>query len=253
LDKDLELLIRLQVIDDEISRRDKLLEKLPAEIDLLSSKLDSARAELERFHHALEENNKQRLAKEREVEEHNSAIAKAKGKLNDVKTNEEYKAVLREIDNMTGAISRLEDEQLELMEKVDASRNEEKRLKEKLEEEEREFQRLKAEKEAEIKQKKIERDDAIKKRDELAAQIDGKKLAHYQKVFGQRDGKAVVELNDGFCSACHQAVLPQVALEIRTGTALHTCQHCSRFLYVVKENKPRDNKVSTEGGQTAAG
>lgn len=253
IDKSLELLIKLQKTDNEISRFNELLESIPSEIGSLSESLDAAKEELRRFHDRAEESNKLRLAKEREVEDKTSAIAKSKGKLNDVKTNEEYKAVLKEIDNMQNAISSLEDEQLALMEELEGNKENEKQFGQKVEQEGANFKRLKAEKETEIEGIKKEKEtvEAVKK--EMASQLAKNLLAQYDKTLSMRERKAVVEMKDGYCSACHQTVMPQVALEIRTRAAIHTCQYCDRFLYVAKDGESGNNKKREEGGQTAAG
>ena len=252
-DRDIDALIELQKIDDGISLLDKLLISLPSEIASLSSSLDTAKEEAELFHENLKEADKLRLAKEREVEDKTAAIAKAKGKLNDVKTNTEYKAVLTEIDNIHTAISTLEDEQLTLMETVDGSKAEEKKINLKLEEEDKNFKVLKSEKESEIEKVKTEKEEALSRKKELSSGIESELLREYEKIIATRDRMALSELKDGYCSACHQSVRPQVALEIRTGTMLHTCQHCQRFLFVAKKTESGNNKNGGEGGQTAAG
>lgn len=252
-DKEIDALIELQKIDDGISQLDKLLISLPSEITSLSSSLDTAKKEAELFHENLKEADKLRLAKEREVEDRTAAIAKSRGKLNDVKTNVEYKAVLAEIENIHTAISTLEDEQLALMEEVDGSKAEGKKITIKLEEEEKKFKLLKSENESEIEKVKMEKEAALSRKKELASSIEPELLREYEKIIATRDRKALSELIDGYCTACHTSVLPQLALEIRTGASLHTCHHCQRFLFVAKQAKSGNNINGGKGGQTAAG
>jgi hypothetical protein len=141
---------------------------------------------------------------------------------------------------MEKAISQLEDEQLALMEQLDEDRSKEQEFVKKLKEEETAFKKLKVEKEAEIEQIKSEREGAVTAKSEIASQLEPNKLAQYEKTLIMRDRKAVVELKDGYCSACHQSVMPQMALEIRTSAAVHSCQFCDRFLHVAKEEKPEN-------------
>ncbi len=256
MNKNLELLVELQKMDDEVMRLDALLETLPAEIEQSSDSFKSAKNEHERFINEVKEKNKLRLDKEREVEEKIAGMAKAKTKLPGVKTNEEYKAVLAEIDNMKNGVTRLEDEQINLMEELDGSKEQEKRLKKVVEEEGKKFTNIKTEKEADIEKLRKEKEESEKNRNEFAEQIDQQHLAHYAKIFFAREKKAVVKLlgeeKEGFCSACHQKVIPQIAVEIRTGDQIHTCQHCSRFLYSPNSKKAQNNSVKA-GGQVVAG
>lgn len=242
MDTNLELLVALQEIDSEIGEIENLLETLPREIEQHYKTCKEAKEEEENHRKKVEEAGKLRLQKEGEVELKKEAMAKAKNKLHEIKTNQEYKAALAETENVTKAISRLEDEQLELMEEVDASKDKEKGIKEKVREEESKFAKIKAENDARIEEVKEEKKKYEVQRNEIASKINPQYAAHYNKIFNAREGLAVAELTNGFCSACHQSVMPQVALEIRTGVKIHTCQHCMRFLYTVKEEK----KVTSE-------
>ncbi|GMT42870.1 MAG: hypothetical protein IEMM0002_1281 [bacterium] len=255
MDKDLELLLELQKRDNEIVRFDDLLKALPLEIRQHSASLDAAKNEHDKFLKTVEEKNRLRLAKEREVEEKITGMAKAKTKLPNVKTNAEYKAVLTEIENMKNAVTHLEDEQLTLMEELEESREGEQHLKKKIEEEEINFARLKTGNEAEIKKIEKEKEECQKQRSDLAVRVDPGHLGHYEKLFTARSHKAVVELvgseKENFCSACHQKVMPRLAVEIRSRINLHKCQHCVRFLYFPEPEISNNNR--RVGGQAAAG
>ncbi len=237
MEKNLALLIDLQKADDEITRLESVINAFPALMSQQDTALGKDRAAYEEYKKNLEAVNKARLGKEREVEEKKAAIAKSRMKLNEVKTNQEYHAAQQEIKNMEEAIGRLEDEQLEIMEKLDAAKAEEKGFKEKVAAEEREFAAVKAGKEEAVAEGKAKAETAHAHRKEIAAGVDRPVLSQYDRVFKVRERKAVAELKDGFCSACHQMVLPQLAVEVRTGTRLHTCPHCNRFLYALPDLK----------------
>lgn len=256
MNEDLKILVELQKMDDEVTRLNALLETLPAEIERSSANLKSAKEKHEGFVSEVKEKNKLRLEKEREVEEKIAGMAKAKTKLPAVKTNDEYKAVLAEIDNMKNGVSKLEEEQIGLMEELDGSKEQEGRLSKVVEEETKKFADIKAVKEADIEKLAGEKEDCQKNRDEFAKQADPQRMAHYTKIFLAREKKAVVELlgeeKEGFCSACRQKVTPQIVVEIRAGAKIHTCPHCSRFLYSAGSKKAQNDNVKA-GGQAVAG
>lgn len=237
MDKNLELLIALQDADDGIAAIERRMESFPAQLSQHDAALGSARAEFDEYKKMLDADVKSRLAKEREVEDKKAAIAKSRLKLNDVKTNQEYHAALAEIDNMKKAIEKLEEEQLEIMERVDVEKAREKELKERVAAEEKEFAKFKAEKEAERARLAAEADGFREERKGVAARLEASLLARYERIFKGREGKAVAELKNGFCLACHQMVLPQLAVEVRTGLAIHSCNHCNRFLYPSRDIK----------------
>lgn len=240
MDINLELLVELQNVDNEITQIEALVNAFPDQLSAHSAALATAKAEHDAFRKRLEESNKERLAKEKEVEMKNAGIAKSRIKLSDVKTNQEYTAALAEIENMKAAISKLEEEQLEIMEKLDTAKADEKTLKEKVAVEEKSFAQFKSEKEAELEKVKGEAEKHRAIRAEIAVKIRPDLLAQYDRIFSQRENLAVAKLKDGFCMACHQMVLPQMALEVRTNKAIHKCPHCQRFLYPVLEPKKEE-------------
>ncbi len=256
MNENLKILVQLQKMDDEIMRLSALLEILPSEIEQSSESLKSAKGEHEGFVSEVKDKNKLRLEKEREVEGKIAGMAKAKTKLPEVKTNDEYKAVLAEIENMKNGINQLEEEQINLMEELDESKEQEGRLKGVVGEEEKKFADIKTVKEAEIEKLGKEKEECQKNRNEFAKQVDPQHLAHYTKIFLAREKKAVVELlgeeKEGFCSACRQRVTPQIAVEIRAGAKILTCPHCSRFLYSPDPKKAQNDSMKA-GGQAVAG
>jgi len=241
VDINLELLIELQKVDDEITRIDALAKAFPEQLGIHGAALAAAKNEYDAFRKKLEEANKERLTKEKEVETKSAGIVKARLKLNDVKTNQEYTAALAEIENMKSSISRLEEEQLEIMEKLDTAKSEEKVHKEGVAAEEKSFATFKAEKEAELETLKAEAEQHRAKRSEIAGKIPPALLSHYDRIFIAREHKSVTPLKNGFCMACHTMVLPQLALEVRMGTTIHKCPHCLRYLYPVPE--PREEEA----------
>ncbi|MBI3793647.1 MAG: hypothetical protein HY280_02830 [Nitrospinae bacterium] len=236
MDANLELLIRLQEADDEINRIESLVHSIPEELSQHGAALAAAKDKLAQFHKSVEDAKKERLMKEKDVETKNAGIAKAKLKLNEVKTNQEYNAALAEIDNMKKSVSDLETDQLEIMERLDSAKSEEGKLKELIQKEEAEFAKLKAEKDAYMEKIRAEAGVFRAKRDEITQKLDPVMLGYYDRIMKARDNKAVTGLKNGFCLACFQSVLPQLALEVRLGSAVHNCPHCQRFLYHVHDD-----------------
>jgi predicted nucleic acid-binding Zn-ribbon protein len=242
VDAILEFLIELQETDAEITRLENLIRAVPDELGQHGSALAAAKAGLEAFHKSVEAAKKERLLKEGAVETKTQGIAKAKLKLNEVKTNQEYNAALAEIENMKRAVSKLDDEQLEIMERLESAKADEKALKEQVAREETEFAKLKAEKEALVAKLSAEAKTLAAKRAEIAAKVDPAYLSHYDRIYKVRENKAVAGLKNGYCQACYQSVLPQLALEVRMGTVIHKCPHCLRFLYFVPDEEQETRK-----------
>ena len=114
--KDLEILVKMQAFDDEISERQMLLQTLPEELNTLKTSLEEANRVLTETKHSLEENLKNQKLKELEIKDNIEKMNKYKNQLLTVKTNKEYKALNSEISHLEGKNNEIDDEIIVFME-----------------------------------------------------------------------------------------------------------------------------------------
>ena len=69
------------------------------------------------------------------------------------------------------------------------------------------------------------------KRSQKVEGIDLNIVSIYNRVFGARDGLAVVNLSGNGCGGCGAQVPMQKVTEVRANTGIHHCDVCGRFLY----------------------
>ena len=69
-------------------------------------------------------------------------------------------------------------------------------------------------------------------RDNLIDSIEPDVLKRYNVVRKARRGSAVVPVLGSSCSGCGAVVPPQKIAEIRSNKTSHTCDECSRFLFI---------------------
>ena len=69
-------------------------------------------------------------------------------------------------------------------------------------------------------------------REKITPNIDKRLLASYEKVLKNKDGVAIVQVEDGACGGCHIGLPPQVVSEAKLKENIITCGSCSRILYV---------------------
>ncbi|VAX21198.1 hypothetical protein MNBD_NITROSPINAE04-1505 [hydrothermal vent metagenome] len=236
INPDLEQLALLQKIDQEIARKTDLKDNaLPAEIEELRVSYEKAEELLKKFDEELNSINKKRKDLELKVEETMNSIAKAKKKLPEVKTNVEYRAIIKEQDNFEKKIVRMEDEQLEMMEEIDTKSGERKELEKAESEEKRKFEVNKKEKQEAMAELGKRLTALSAQRDEIITAISPDVYANYSKVSRQRSGIGVAEVVDKSCRACFQMIPPQLDVLIRTTDEIYQCPHCDRYLYHVPE------------------
>ncbi len=238
MNADLGQLIQLQELDLQVVELQKRIQQIPNELEELNSQLSQDEAALAAIQDNGKENDAQRRRLERDVEDLRQKLAKYKTQLMDVKTNQEYQAMLREIDGVERAIQEKEDEVLERMLEADE-------LAEQAAAADRELQTLRqdaAKRQQELKAFTSEADQRIAtlrdERERLSRSVPGELLGDYQKQASkQKNGLAMAEVRNQSCQACHVKVRPQVVAEIRTGK-IHSCDSCGRILYLLAPAKP---------------
>mgnify|MGYP001137920334 CR=1 FL=1 len=226
----LEKLLELQRLDTTIVRLDTEVRVIPQQIQALEARLTEARGSLNQARAKADQIHKDRRAKERELDDATLNIKKKQARLYEIKTNEEYSAVLKEIEVLKQKSSKLEEEILELLERADATAKT-------VAEAEKEFkaaeglcQNERAEKEGQLSQLEQDLIDLRDSRKAQASRLDGVLLQQYTRLVKLR-GVAVVAVKDGSCSGCGIALTPQTHNEVRRNDRMFTCSSCSRIIY----------------------
>ena len=112
MDISFDKLIRLQKIDSEIIGFNALLDSIPPKIEALEADIKAAAAIVSGAKDKLAANQKKRRELEGEVKSIREQASKFKRQLNDVKTNKEYQAGLKEIEDLGVIGSKIEDEMI---------------------------------------------------------------------------------------------------------------------------------------------
>jgi predicted nucleic acid-binding Zn-ribbon protein len=229
---DLQNLMELQVADKEILRLREEVAALPKRVAVIEEKLAATKAKLEKAKTAAKADEAARKKYETAIQDLQGKISKYRDQSLDVKTNEQYKALMHEISFAEQDIRKLEDQVLEGM--LDVELNE-KRLKSA--EAELKAEAAEIEKEKEEARRVTTRDQqelgTLKaRRDTLRSGIGADTLRHYDRVFKLRK-YALAEARDHKCVACQVMLRPQMYNEVRTNQQILICDSCQRILYYV--------------------
>src|SRR5215471_18546687 len=117
---DIENLLRLQEADKEIRRVQDEVAELPKRVAVIEQKLAGTKAQLEKAQAAIKSDEAARRKHEIAITDLRSKISKYRDQSLEVKTNEQYKALLAEIQFAEKEIAATEDKILELMVSADA-------------------------------------------------------------------------------------------------------------------------------------
>jgi uncharacterized protein len=227
---DIEKLLELQVADREIRKLHDEVATLPKRVAVIEEKLAGTKARIEKARAAVKADDASRKKFDATIVDLRSKISKYRDQSLDVKTNEQYKALLHEIQFAEQEIRINEDKILELMVNAEAREKDVKAAEAELksetaaiEKEKEEARRVTAEDE-----KKLSEWNA--KRDGLRGGISPDLLRHYERVSKFR-GSGLSEVRDHKCITCQVMLRPQTYNEVRSGQQVIVCDSCQRILY----------------------
>lgn len=227
---DLEKLISLQQTDAEIARVSDEVAALPKRVAEIEAKLADAKAAVERAKAAIKADEVSRRKHESDIATLQQKVSKLRDQQLGVKTNQEYRALVHEIEFAEKDIREHEDRILDTM--VD-SESLEKQVK--TAEVELRTQSADVEKEKNEARARTAEDEKLlaglhARRDQLRSGIGGDILPHYDRVLRLRK-TALAEARDHKCSACQVMLRPQTYNEVRANDRILVCDSCQRILF----------------------
>jgi uncharacterized protein len=235
---DVQNLIELQHADREILRLKAEIADLPKRVAAIEAKLAGTKAGLEKARAAMKADEATRRKFETAILDLQQKISKYRDQSLEVKTNEQYKALLHEIQFAEQDIRINEDRILELMVNAEARDKDIKAAEAELKAETTEIEKEKAD--ARQRTAEDEKELAVwnAKRDTARGSVNPDLLRQYDRVAKYR-GTGLSEVRDHKCLACQVMLRPQTYNEVRMGTQVIVCDSCQRILYYdASQDKP---------------
>jgi hypothetical protein len=231
-------LVNLQRIEIEIRSIKTKISNVDQRLEKLDENLHDFQQVIEEQESVINELNQKYRNYETDVRMNLDQIKKSEAKLSSVKTNKEYQAFLKEIDDIKDKNSKLEDVMIEFLDRIEDAENtlnakmtEYSELQARLNNEKETIQ-----KETEAGKRQLENLDA--ERQAVAAGIDAGLLATYNKVKSiQGNSIAIAVVKDAVCQGCNMNIPPQMYNELQRGDSLKKCPICDRIIYWKDENK----------------
>jgi predicted nucleic acid-binding Zn-ribbon protein len=232
----LDLLIEIQLADDETKNIQSLIQSIPAKVERLEREIGQAAESLHDRQNRVQEIRKDYKMKEGDIAENDSKITKLNAQTFAVKTNEEYRAIINEIEFLKADNKKIEDTMINLLE-------EEETLKATIGKVEAETAGYISVREEKLRALNTEKEELSKKLDSARTHFDNtfarlpdeiKDL--YTKIKKVR-GNAVCLIENQTCTGCSSILTPQVLNELKKRNEIITCDNCGRILiYVEPEN-----------------
>jgi predicted nucleic acid-binding Zn-ribbon protein len=225
----LDLLLKIQSFDDDVESAESRFLKIPQEIARLEKQINARTEELKNSETRIQELKKNNKLKELEIADNEAKINKLNTQTFAVKTNEEYRAILNEIEYLKKCNHEIEDAMISIME-------EEEKLKTSINQIRTETQDFVKSNQAKIAALEKESESMKEKKTEARINFDNNfaKLPEdvkelYKRIAKSR-GKAVCLISDNTCRGCYANLTHQFLNELKKRNRILVCDNCGRIL-----------------------
>lgn len=229
MDETLEILVKIQSLTEEIRETAAELESIPLKIAKLEKEIEKADASFAEKKDRIQEIKKLYKMKEGDIAENDEKAKKLNQQVFSVKTNEEYRAILTEIEFLKQNNKKTEDEMMKLLEEED-------QLKREIDKYGRETKEYVSKRNSEIealKKRSLELEEK-KKIDSYAYEDDLKKLpVDVRKVYvriAKARGNAICLVTDNTCTGCYANLTHQFLNDLKKHDRIILCESCGRIL-----------------------
>src|SRR5437763_9523241 len=247
MNPDLEKLIELDKVSQEISRLKEEVAALPKKVAEIETKLNTAKAEVEAAKAAIKTQDANKRKFESDIQDWQQKISKFRDQSLAVKTNEQYKALMTEIQFAEKHIGECEEKTLIGMDAAEGLNAQLKKAEEELKADTAEIEKEKAHARAVTAEDEKKLAELNQQRDAIRSSVDASMLTHFERIAGKRKG-AIAEAFEQKCGACNVMLRPQKYNELLSNTGLVTCDSCGRILYT---DPARHAKIPSKSNEKA--
>jgi len=234
----LEVIEKLLILQD----RDRAVRRLQAELahieperTTFKARVANTQARLEAAKQRVKQLESDRKRLELDVELKKEQIARYANQQLQTRKNEEYRALAHEIDTCKAEITKIEDQEIELMEQAEQSQKEVAAITREADEAKKFADELVAKLDEREQNLRKELTGLETNREELAAAVDAGVRARYERLVKSKGENVVVGVQHGVCGGCHMKLPAQILVACQAHQEVVSCTNCGRVLYYTRE------------------
>lgn len=231
---EIQSLFKLQELDMECLALETALKELPVQgeinksmerLSTLRERLSSAGLELNRLR-------KEQKHEEWEIKDITATLSSISRKLygGEVTNPREIENMRYRLDTLEATKSKLEDNVIGLMEKVEALESEISEVNLEITQKETELGELSGKRDLEIAAISGKLSDIIEDRERLRVQIPDSLVKKYEQLLRDRGGSVVVPIRGKICGGCHVALPSSIVILAKPNNTVVRCENCGRIL-----------------------
>ena len=231
----IEKLLVLQDCDRNILQVESELSRIESESEMFNSRAAGAQAGLDTAKNRVKQIESDRKKLELDVEAKKSQIEKYALQQFQTKKNDEYRALAHEIETCKQDIVKLEDQQLELMEKAEAAQKDVAAANKASAEARKVTDGQIAELSKRGENLKKDLAELQTKRAQLLEAVDESARSRYERLLKNKGASVVVGVQHGVCGGCHMRLPTQILVTCQAQQEIVTCINCGRILYYTRD------------------
>ncbi len=228
---DLELLLKLQVIDYDRGELERSKEYIPDMMENLKREIVEIEETFSSNEKELSEATILQKSLELEVSALQDELKRLKSMMMAIKTNKEYDALVSQIDSVRESINEKETTLLEIIERIEILESGIDDLRKKSTETKKQNDdqlSILQEKMDSVGSKVQMKDD---ERQNIIVRVPRRMMSIYERIRKNRGGSVVIMVKKRACGACFKALPPHRIQELKRGDQMITCDNCGRLLF----------------------
>ncbi len=235
MNKHLEQLIELSIVDKEIDAFEPQIEEANYKYETALATSDTVAKEIETLEAEIKEEALKKQKNELHLAELSAKLEDNSKKSAEIKTEREMKSLQLEEEIAKEQIT-FANEEIERLERIIASKEESIGiLKEKLDALASGLSDIKADLDEKLAAIDVERTKVFAKKEKLISSMNQKGLSFYQKIRRWAKNTTAVTVKKQACMGCFMRINDKIYAEVIKGEEIATCPHCGRILYLDKE------------------